>query len=129
MFRNIEKIIPSEYLSNTILVGDFDVNLDVNSPERDLLLSLAKSLSLKIFSPDKSTRRGATLDFMIASRAMNITSNVIDAIVSDHKAVEWRLTNIQPMLRKSIKAVNQKLARMVSEQALYGLMILRNFWK
>ena len=58
---------------------------------------------------------------------MNIASNVIDAIVSDHKAMEWELTNIQPILRKSIKVENKKLARMVSEQALYGAYDTKEF--
>jgi len=34
LFRKIERAVPSDYLANTFLIGDFNVNLNVESAEK-----------------------------------------------------------------------------------------------
>ena len=72
LFRKVERVVPPEYLSNTFLVGDFNVDLNVDSPQKRLLFELASSLGLRIISPGANTRKGAVLDYMIAPKKMDM---------------------------------------------------------
>jgi len=44
--------MPLNYLKNTLLIGDFNVELRAESSEKDLILNLASSLGLKAYSAE-----------------------------------------------------------------------------
>ena len=80
LFKAVEKVIPPDYLKNTLLIGDYNVNLKGESPEKDLLRNLANSLGLNIISPKVDTRREAILDFVVAHKSTRGTVEVLDLI-------------------------------------------------
>ena len=120
LFRNIEKLIPQNYLKNTFIVGDFNVNLGNASKERDLVVNLASSLGLRVCMPAAETRKGSILDFMVAPKHTNYVSSVLELPLSDHKAVIWEIDEIPSIERRVIRVVNKKLAESVSIHTLYS---------
>jgi len=61
LLKNLEEIVPSNYLKNTFLIGDFNIDLNAESSEKDLILNLASSLGLKVYSPVSETRKTSVL--------------------------------------------------------------------
>ncbi len=118
LFRAVEKVVPPEYLKNTFLVSDYNIDVERNSQENQLLVELAKSLGLRVNYPSCGTRKEAKLDFLVSSKMYKNICKVYHMDSSDHAAVVWQLDGIMAIDRKRITIVNKKLSDEVSMAAL-----------
>jgi len=75
---------------------------------------------MRICIPDTSTRKSATLDFLICPKlSSNCWNKVLNYALSDHYPLIWTLEEIPIVFRDPIRVVNKKLAERVSLEALY----------
>ncbi len=118
VFKKVESIIPPEYLKNTCLIGDFNVNLVESSDPKELLIGLASSLGLQLFHTIQGTRKDAILDFAIGSKRTKCLCQPLSIEGSDHKSVLIELADIPRIERRRIKIVNKKFAESISLKAI-----------
>ena len=84
-------LLPQYLFPHIIAIGDWNVNLNSNNPDKISLLKIIKALKLQIFLPQGPTRKGSTLDFLICGSMFNlITTENFDS-PSDHKVVSYHL--------------------------------------
>ncbi len=114
LFKTIEKVVPQDYVRNTFILGDFNVDLEKPSVEKDLICQLANSLGLRIEQSPTVTRGSASLDFLVMSKRGKSCSSFLDTILSDHKILVWRFEDINTIERKKILVINKKLSQEVS---------------
>lgn len=84
-------IIPSDHLSNTIAVGDFNLDLSQDSKELRAFKSVCKSMNVSIFHHEQPTRGLATLDFLIAGKNIECIAIRNVPTSSDHSLVTFDL--------------------------------------
>ena len=109
LFRNLKNRVLGDEVEDIIMIGDFNVNLEVRSDELDLLNALAKELNLKIFRPESRTRGDSTLDFLIAHKNLQVQINTIYTDLSDHLAAPALIELPKRVKKKNIQVINRKL--------------------
>ena len=89
LFGKIQKNVPSNEVSQMIMIGDFNIDLkDTEDNTYKLLQKLCKEIGVKIESPGRYTREGAILDYIICGRNIHIQKGeIVKKSPSDHAAI------------------------------------------
>jgi len=128
LFSVIQQVIPSNELPNTILGGDFNINLSgLKTPQKILLNTLCKQINLKISIPNQNTRSSATLDFLIIGKGIEAT--FLDQLnsPSDHNIVRWNIKFQCTTTPTLIRTPNNKIAKKVTQKAILNKNISNSY--
>jgi len=118
LFRAKYHYIPKEELREVFLIGDFNIDLEKDSNEKDLLCALAKEMGLSISKAEDRTRSCATLDYVIANRDLKVLVRTEVTGLSDHKALIVEVIVPKRKKHPDYRVINKKLAVTASEWAL-----------
>ena len=127
LFYNIEKHVPREDMKKLFVIGDFNVNLDLENDRLTLLTALAKELNLVVHRPCGETRVNSTLDYLLAPRGVEVCMNSIATDLSDHKVVVVDVTLPKGVGARNIRVINKGLATEVTKWALDNASCAREF--
>jgi len=118
LFGKLRKNIPQNEWSNLIVIGDFNVDLNKQSEEKELLIALAKQMGLSVADPSGNTRKQAKLDYLIRGMGIKVTENSVLPGVSDHKAVWWKIEVSNPKKKSTLKIPDRRCADEIMEKLL-----------
>ena len=103
IFAKIRKDIPQEEWGICCLIGDFNINMNIENQNSQLLKSLAKQMGWKVYLPNGNTCNSKTkIDYIIAGNHVRIKTHKTLCSLSDHKSVIWDINLLCP--RKSRKS-------------------------
>ena len=118
LFSVIQENIPEHEVQNLILIGDFNVNINIKSNKLILLENLCKQFQLKINNPGKASRDMTTLDFLISGKGVEakIKDNLDSC--SDHNILIWDIIFKATSRPKNIYIPNKKIAEEITRTAI-----------
>ena len=137
LFGKIRKNIPQNEWQNTIIIGDFNIDLNKNTEDKKLLATMAKQLGMTIAQPEEDTRLRAKLDYLVYGTGVKVIHHQVLPSSSDHKAVWWTLEISSIRKNKPMRIPNRSCADEImlkllqnkriknSEQFLRNLDLLR----
>ena len=120
LFGIIQKHIPSNEVSQLLLIGDF--NIDLNNKKSDIqtaLEKLCKYIGVRPEKPGAGTRQGAILDYIICGKNISVEeANIVRNNASDHSAIKWKLSIKFPTRLKQVKIPSRKTAEEIIRKIL-----------
>jgi len=135
LVSTLKNLIPMEERKFILLVGDFNVNMNVTNSKSKLLSELAKTLQLTVVTPSKNTTRRSTLDFIIKGRAIHLLDHKVIKAPSDHASILWNLTIDCPKKIRANKLPNTKMGKEITLKAIQNeksrtaIHLLKDFLK
>lgn len=120
LFGEIQENIPYNEISQLLMIGDFNINLlDEDNDTYIFLKESCKYLGLRIENPDRDTRNGATLDYIVCGKSIIIKDKkVLLNDCSDHSAIRWEIEVNLPSKIKQIKIPSRKTAEEITSNLL-----------
>ena len=108
ILNSIFALLPQYLLLYIIIIGDWNVNFNSDSSDKKSLIKVIQALHLQIFLPPESTRKEATLDFLVCGSNFNLIKTETFDSPSDHKIVSYHLnikstnTSVTPLIPNAI---------------------------
>ena len=117
LFQRIYNTVPSFEWKFILLVGDFNVNLKLDSSRKSLLETLAKQFGLSLKRPSVDTFTNSELDFILLGSSLKANLLSVNNTPSDHKLLAWEVTLPCPESHSLIKVPNRSFAEEITHYA------------
>ena len=125
MFGKLQCNIPPNEWKILCCVGDFNVKISKESPEKELLMKLSKLMGLKLTTPSTPTRGDSTIDYIIAGDKITAIEESLSRGPSDHLAVTWNLHIIANEKKKPKKNPSKSTAEEISLDLINNKLITK----
>jgi len=125
LFWKLQGCIPSNEWKILCCIGDFNINIFKDSPEKELLMKLSKQMGLKLVIPSIPTRGDSTVEYIIAGGKITAIQESISRGPSDHLAVTWNLHIVANEKKKPIKIPSKSTAEEISLSLINNKLIAK----